>query len=339
VQLLSRQLDATNDRFRVGEITRTDVAQSEASLAGARAALVQAEGLLQQARAAYENVVGKAPENLVQPALPNNLPKNLDSAVSVAVASNPNYVAADYTARAADENVAVARGALLPSASLVAQYTKGYDTSVIGARADQTIIQGQVTVPLYQQGAEYAQLRQAKDTAGQQHLLADQARLDARNAATVAYESLQSTTASIESFKSQNAASEISVEGLQRQQEVGSATILDVLIQEQNLLGARVNLVRTLHDQAVAAFQLLSATGDLTGDKLALNVPLYDPAAHYNDVKFQAFGWNSQADADGDQKNRPAPTPVAGPEEAPSPNPTGTPAPTPEGAPANPPPR
>ena len=289
-QVLSRQLEATNDRFRVGEITRTDVAQSEASLAGARASLVQAEGQLQQARSAYENVVGKAPENLVQPGIPTNLPASLDAAVAAAIAANPNFLAADYSALAAKDNITVAQGDLLPSASFVAQWTKGYDTSLNGYRSDNAIAQAQVTVPLYQQGAEWARLRQAKDTASQARLLADQARLDARNASTVAYEGYQAATATIESFKAQIAASEISVEGLQRQQEVGSATILDVLIQEQNLLSARVNLVRSLHDQAVAAFQVLSATGRLNAADLALNAPVYDPTVHFNSVKFQAIG-------------------------------------------------
>ena len=289
-QVLSRQLEATNDRFRVGEITRTDVAQSEASLAGARAGLVQAEGLLQQARSAYENVVGKAPENLVQPAIPTNLPANLEAVVAAAIAANPNFMAADYAAKAAADNVTVAQGDLLPSASFVAQWTKGYDTSVNGYRSDQAIAQAQVTIPLYQQGAEWARLRQAKDTASQQRLLADQARLDARNASTVAFEAFQSASASIESFRAQIAAQEISVEGLQRQQEVGSATILDVLISEQNLLTARVNLVRTLRDQAVAAYQILSSTGRLNATDLALNAPVYDPVSHFNSVKFQAIG-------------------------------------------------
>ena len=294
VQVLSRQLEATNDRFRVGEITRTDVAQSEASLAGSRAGLVLAEGQLQQARSAYENVVGKAPENLVQPAIPTTLPPNLEAAVTAAIAANPNFLAADYTALAAAENVTVVQGDLLPSASFVAQWTKGYDTSVTGYRSDQAIAQAQVTIPLYQQGAEWARLRQAKDTASQARLLADQARLDARNASTVAFEAYQSATASLESFKAQIAASEISVEGLQRQQEVGSATILDVLIQEQNLLTARVNLVRTQRDQAVAAHQILSSTGRLNAADLSLNAPVYDPTSHYNSVKFQAIGPDAQ---------------------------------------------
>jgi TolC family type I secretion outer membrane protein len=128
VQVLGRQLDATNDRFRVGEITRTDVAQSEAQLAASRASLVASESALQLARSAYLNVVGKAPEGLVQPMLPMNLPATLDAAVAAAMERNPNFLAADFTAKAAEDNVSVVRGELLPSANLVAQYSRGWNT-------------------------------------------------------------------------------------------------------------------------------------------------------------------------------------------------------------------
>ena len=305
VQVLGRQLEATNDRFRVGEITRTDVAQSEASLAGARAALVQAEGLLQQARSAYENVVGKAPENLTQPALPGNLPATLDLAVSTAVAENPNYVAADFTAKAADENITVVRGDLLPSVSVVGQYTKAWNTVANTSQVETVIGQAQVNIPLYQAGAEYARLRQAKHLAGQSRSLADQAKLDARNLATTAWESFQSNTAQNTSYASQISANEIALEGTQREAEVGSRTVLDVLNAEQILLNSRVNLVRSQHDQAVAAHQLLSAMGALTVGDLGLNVPAYDPVAHYNDVKYKFFG--SDAAADADAAHRPVP--------------------------------
>ena len=290
VQVLQRQLDATNDRFRVGEITRTDVAQSEASLAGAKASLVQAEGALQQARSAYTSVVGKAPENLAQPVVPTTLPANYDAVVTGAIANNPTFIAADYNAKAADDNITVVQGDLLPSVALVGQYTKTWNSLADKSRVDQVIAQAQLTVPIYQQGAEYARLRQAKQTANQQHLLADQAQLDARNAATQAWETYTATTASIESFKAQISANEIAVEGTQREAEVGSRTVLDVLNAEQILLVSRVSLVRAQHDQGVAAHQLLSLVGLLTGQGVGVTGPIYDPVAHYNDVKLQAFG-------------------------------------------------
>jgi len=290
VQVLSRQLEATQDRFRVGEITRTDVAQSDASLAGARASLVQAEGALQQARSAYENVVGKAPENLAQPTLPTILPENLEIAVNAAINANPNFLAADFAAKAAKENITVVQGELLPSVNLTAQYSRGYNTVADKSRSENAIAQAQVQVPLYQQGAEYARLRQAKHAADQQALLADQARLDARNAVTTAWETFQATTASMDSFRSQIGANEIALEGVQRESEVGSRTVLDVLNAEQILLNSRTSLIRAQRDQAVAAHQVLAAIGVLSGEGLRLDVAVYDPTDHYEDVEYKAFG-------------------------------------------------
>ncbi len=290
VQVLTRQLEATEDRFRVGELTRTDVAQAQASLAGAKAALVQAEGDLQQSRSAYTNVVGKAPEQLAAPALPGNLPSSYEAVINAATNRNPGYIAADFAAKAADDNVTVVQGELLPSINLVGQYQRGWNTVADKSRSESVVAQATVVVPIYQQGAEYSRLRQAKHSAGQQRFTADQARLDARNAATQAWESFAATTASIESFKAQINANEIALEGTQREAEVGSRTVLDVLNAEQTLLNSRVSLVRTQRNQFVAAHQLLSTTGSLTGEGMALSGPIYDPTAHYTDVEFQAFG-------------------------------------------------
>ena len=129
-----------------------------------------------------------------------------------------------------------------------------------------------MSVPIYQAGAEYARLRQSKHTASQQRLLADQARLDARNFATTSWENLQATTAAIDSFRAQISANEIALEGVQREAEVGARTVLDVLEEEQRLLNSRVNLVRSQRDQVVAAYQLLSAMGLLTGPDMGLDV-------------------------------------------------------------------
>jgi outer membrane protein len=290
VQVLSRQLEATNDRFNVGELTRTDVAQAEASLAGARATLVQSEGQLQQARAAYTNVVGKAPENLAPPTLPANLPSSFDAVIDAASNNNPNFIAADFTARAAEDNVTVVQGELLPSVNLVGQYTRGWNTVADKSKSEIVVAQAQVTVPIYQQGAEYSRLRQAKHTAGQQRYSADQAKLDARNSATQAWETYQATSASIQSFQAQISANEIALEGTQREAEVGTRTVLDVLNAEQFLLNSRVSLVRAQRDQFVAAHQLLAAIGVLSGSGMGVSGEIYDPTAHYNDVRYQAFG-------------------------------------------------
>ena len=290
VQVLNRQLEATGDRFEVGELTRTDVAQSEASLAGARAALVQAEGNLQQARSAYTNVVGRVPENLVFPMLPANMPSSYDAVVAAAMANNPNFIAADFQAKAATDSVTVTQGELLPSVNLIGQYARGWNTVADHSKSETIIAQAQVTVPIYQQGAEYSRLRQAKHSADQQKFVADQARLDARNIATQAWENFGATTASIQSFQSAVSANEIALEGTQRESEVGSRTVLDVLNAEQILLNSRVSIVRAQHDQAFAAYQLLAALGQLTGQSVGVTGAIYDPVEHYEDVQFEAFG-------------------------------------------------
>jgi outer membrane protein len=298
VQVFKRQLDATSDRFRVGELTRTDVSQSEASYAGAQAALVQAQGVLEQARSSYLNVVGKAPETLVAPALPQNLPSSESDAVGVAIKANPNYVAADYAAKAADENIRVVQGDLLPQASLVGQYTRGWNTLSKDSKVKVLVGEALVTIPLYQAGAEWARLRQAKSQYGQARLTADQTRNDARSGAITAWNTLQAAIAAQSSIQKQISANQIAAEGTAREAEVGSRTVIDVLIAQQTLLSSQVSLVQNQHDQQVAAYQLLSAMGKLTAGDLGLGVKLFDPEEHYKDVRSQPIGWNSEANQD-----------------------------------------
>lgn len=298
VQVLTRQFEATNDRFNVGEITKTDVAQAQARLEGSKASLIQAESDLARSRAAYENSVGKPPEALTSPDVAKGLPTGVSEAVDTAIKSNPAFVAADFSAQAAQDGIDVTRADLLPTIDLEAQYQKGWDTVADKSRAETKQARAILTVPIYQAGAEYARLRQSKHTAGQRRLEADQARLDARENSTAAYKAYEATTASIVSLKSQIEASSIALEGVQREAEVGSRTVLDVLDAEQELLNARVNLVRAQRTQLVASYQLLSTMGKLTAETLGLKVAAYDPTAHYDDVRFKVIGSTTEADKD-----------------------------------------
>ncbi len=302
VQVLTRQLEATQDRFRVGEITRTDVAQAEARLSASISARILAEGNLQRSRAAYVNVIGKQPEDLVTPDALGTLPSTVDRALIAASDNNPNVVAASYTADAAQENIKAVRGELLPSLSLDGQLSKAWDTIADQSTSEAASARLALTVPLYQGGATYARLRQAKHTAGQRRLEADQARLDAREAATSAWEAYQSARASIASIETQIVASEIALEGVQREAEVGARTVLDVLDAEQELLDARVSLVTAERDQLVASLQLLSSMGQLTAGDLGLDVSLYDAEDHYDDVKNTFIGTSRAAEEDASRR-------------------------------------
>lgn len=298
VQVLTRQLEATQDRFRVGEITRTDVAQAEARLSASVSARIQAEGNLQRSRAAYVAAIGKPPENLSTPQALGSLPADVDAAISAAAENNPALVAAEFTAQSAQENIRLVRGELLPSLSLDGQLSKAWDTVADQSTSETAQARLALTVPLYQGGAVYARLRQAKHTAGQRQLEADQARLDARESATSAWENYQAAKASIASIETQIVASEIALEGVQREAEVGARTVLDVLDAEQELLDARVGLVTAQRDQLVATLQVLSSIGQLTADGLDLEVALYDALDHYDAVDSKFFGSSFEAEQD-----------------------------------------
>jgi len=290
VQVLRRQLEASRDRFRVGEITRTDVSQSEARLARSIADRVAAEGNLQASRAAFENVVGIMPERLKAPAVVSDLPSSLPQAVELAATQNPSVIATSLAAQAAVNGVDVARSDLLPDVTLNGSLSRNENTVITGSRSDVAQATVNLTVPLYQAGAVYSRVRQQKHVANQRRIETDQQRRDAIESAARAWEALQAAQAQISSFRAQIEASEIALEGVQREAQVGSRTVLDVLDAEQELLDSRVNLVRAQRDEGVAAVQLKSAIGRMTAPGLSLPVDIYDPTRNYETVRGKWFG-------------------------------------------------
>ncbi len=270
VQVLTRQLEATQDRFSVGEITRTDVAQAEARLSASKSSRILAEGNLNSSIANYKSVIGKAPENLSSPSLMAGLPGSADETINQAAQNNPSVIAAQFTAKAAEKNVDSIRGELLPSLSLDGQLSKSWDTISDSSLSESAGARLTFSLPLYQGGTRYTRLSQSKHTLTQRRLESDQAVLSAKQNATSSWEYFQSTSASIDAIKTQIKASEIALEGVQREAEVGSRTVLDVLDAEQELLDARVGLVGAERDQLVASLQVLAAIGQLTGENLRL---------------------------------------------------------------------
>ncbi|MQX36411.1 TolC family outer membrane protein [Roseospira navarrensis] len=297
--VLSRQLEATQDRFRVGEITRTDVAQAEARLSGAYASTADAAASLESSKATFRRVSDLEPAALTPPPPVPNLPATLDEAIERALASNPAIVAAEYNWRAAQDAIRSQRADLLPDVTVDGSYFYGWNQANI-EDAEQETLQAtlNVTIPIYQGGQVYSGLRQVKHQAGQARLQLDSARTEVREQTQQAWEQMVATRASIESLESQIEAAEIALEGVQREAQVGARTVLDVLDAEQELLNARVDLVRAQRDELVAAFSLLAAVGGLTAADLGLPVTMYDPVRNYEDVKDQWFGGSEAADAD-----------------------------------------
>jgi len=292
-QVLRKQLESTQEQFRVGTVTRTDVAQAESQYASAVANRNSAEGNLQTSRANYERAVGHLPPKLTTARLRPVLPATRDEALTLAAAKNPNVVAALLAEDAQRDQVQVIRGQLLPTLSVVGDYQRLNDVQFQHFSATSASVEARMTLPLYEGGSVYSQTRQAIQTVGQLQGVTDDARRAAVQTATQAWETISAARAQRKSLLQAVAAAEIAFEGTQAEQRVGTRTILDVLITEQTLFSAQVQLVTTEHDLAVAEFNLAQQVGRLTAADLRLNVKLYDVNAHYRSVRDKWLGFGS----------------------------------------------
>jgi outer membrane protein len=293
VEVLRKQLEATQDRFRVGEVTRTDVAQAESSLAQAIGTLTSAEGTLRESQAEYVRAVGHPPGRLLLPRERPALPATREEALTLAANANYNVISANFAELAARDNIDVVRDQLLPQISIVGNLNRAFDPSITfkGFIANTGSIAAQMTMPLYEGGAIYSQTRQAEQTVGQRRSQVDDARRAAVQTATDSWETLKAARASIASFAAAVRAAQIALQGIQQEALVGTATTLDVLIQNQQLLTTQSQLITAEHDAAVAEFNLAAAVGRLVAPELHLPVKLYDMEEHYKEVRNKWIGF------------------------------------------------
>lgn len=298
VQVLNRQLEASQDRFRVGEITRTDVAQSEARLARAISERTRAEAALTASRVAYNRVVGRMPGTLTYPAELPSVPETEAAALEIALAENPTLNAARFNDKAADYAVAAAKGGFMPEVNIRAEYRREWDTSVFVDEVERKQIVAELRIPIYQAGVQSSAVRQARQLNSQRRLEVIEAERLVTEGVRNAWESLREAQSRILSDESQVRANEIALEGVRQEAAVGSRTTLDVLDAEQELLDSRVSLTAAQHDEAVATYQLLAAIGRLTARDLRLPVTYYDPARNYSDVGGRFYGWGIEDEED-----------------------------------------
>jgi TolC family type I secretion outer membrane protein len=293
VEVLRKQLEATQDRFRVGEVTRTDVAQAEASLAQGQGTLTTAEGTLAQSRAEYVAAVGHAPGILLLPRERPALPATREETESLAANNNFSVISANFAELAARDNIDVVKSQLLPQVSLVGNVQRLFapTISLSGSRENEASIVAQMTWAMYEGGALYSQTRQAQQTVGQRLSQVDAARRTAVQTAVDAWETLKAARASISSFAAAVRAAQIALEGTQQEALVGTATTLDVLIQNQTLLTTQQQLIVAEHDAALAEFNVAAATGRLTAADLHLPVQLYDMERHFKQVRDKWAGF------------------------------------------------
>eukprot|EP01037_Dinobryon_pediforme_P014460 gene14460-14585_t len=293
VDVLKEQLRQTQDRFKVGEVTRTDVAQAEASLAKGQSDQLVAESNLKTSMANYHLVVGKDPTKLdpVKPASVG-LPKNLDDAIHISQLEHPAILASMHGVDSAELSVKIAEGSLYPSINLVGQAQKAYDSvsNLSGSRSWVASVVGQISVPLYDGGTTTSTIRQAKETAGQQQLQTTAQREQVRAAVVSSWGILSNSKAIVDASQAQVTAAELALNGVREEAKVGQRTTLDVLNAQQTLLNARVSLVTAQRDRVVASYALLSAIGRLSPNSLGLKVARYDPKTHFDQVKDKWYG-------------------------------------------------
>jgi outer membrane protein len=324
VKVLETNLEATRDRFQIGDLTRTDVAQSEARLQLGRSQLAEAQGRLTASEATYRQVIGHPPGVLAPPPPLPPLPQTPDEAVQIALADNPDLLAITRSAIAAGYDVRVARAGRLPSLSGVLSNTYVNNlggNSIAGqpSTGSQSAIGLNASIPIFQGGLPAARIRQAQAQEGQvleQVVGTERAVVQAARAAFANYDAaqkaIQAETVAVQ-------ANELALEGNRAEQSVGTRTIIEVLNAEQELLNSQVSLVTAKRDAYVAGFQLLNAMGQAEAQDLGLDGgPLYDPLGNYRHV---ANNWNDWAS---DPRHPTIATRTISPQELP-PNPIVTP--------------
>ena len=297
VKVLGTNLEATQDRFQIGDLTRTDVAQSEARLSLGRSQLATAQGRLIGSEATYRQIIGHAPGVLAPPPPLPPLPKTADEAVQIALANNPDLVSISRQAIASGYDVNVARAGRLPTLGAIAsgdylnQITGG--TNGLNRAGTATSIGLSANIPIFQGGLPAARIRQAQAAQGtvlEQVVGTERAVVQAARAAFANYDAaqraIQANTVAVQ-------ANQLALEGNRAEQSVGTRTIIEVLNAEQELLNSQVLLVTAKRDAYVAGFQLLNAMGAAEARDLGLDGgPLYDPLGNYRHV---ARNWNDWA--------------------------------------------
>jgi outer membrane protein len=296
LEFLEEQVRAARSRFEVGEGTRTDVAQAEASRSAAVAQLAAARAQALSSEAIYHQVIGDEPGKLSSPSAAKGLPKGLDTAIVIANTEHPAIIATEHLVDAAGFAVKAAEGSLLPQFSASASVARNYRNTVPESflSSDGTFNSASVgltlTVPIYQGGRVAAQVRQNKESLGQARIEVDVTRDQVRSAIVSAWTQYDAARQSVVANREAVSAAELALSGVIEERKVGQRTTLDVLDAQADVITAQINLVSSERDVVVASYAILSAVGHLSAQRLGLAVTEYHPEEHYNAVKDKWIG-------------------------------------------------
>jgi outer membrane protein len=286
VAVLTDELMQTRERFKVGEVTRTDVAQAESRLAAGRASLLGAQSNDVGSQADYRRIIGVPPGKLAA-GTPVDLlsPSTLGDAIAQGEQQSPSVLAAAYGVDIAELAVKISEGALYPNLTVSANVSENVNPEYNVSKQFIASAVGQLTIPIYQGGGEYAAIRQSKETLGQQRLNLDVNRDQARATVVQSWGQLIAARAQIAATSAQVDAAAVALDGVRQEARIGERTTLDVLNAQQELVNARVALVTAQHDRVVASYTLLAAVGALSAKRLGLPLAPYDPQVHYEQVR------------------------------------------------------
>ncbi len=288
---LEEEVRAAKERFNVGESTRTDVAQAQASRASAVATLSAARAQLKGSVAVYRQIIGHDPKNQqTVHGIDHLLPRNIDAALAIARREHPAILATHHLVDQASFSVKSAEGDLFPQLTIEGKTSKGYDVSLHDDRSVSSSVVANLVVPIYQGGAVSAQIRQNKEVLGQRRIEVDQAVDQVRAAVISAHAQLESARQTVSAGVAQLRAARLALEGIVEERNVGQRTTLDVLNTQQAVLNAQITLAGARRDSVVAGYALLSAIGRLDARRMKLKVAHYDPQEHYQAVKDKWFG-------------------------------------------------
>jgi outer membrane protein len=290
--VLEKHLKVSRERFDVGESTRTDVSQSEARFSRAKSDAIQAEGNVTSSEAAFEQVMGYKPaQELVYPNYTPTIPNDAKETTNVALKQNPRIIAAKYTEDASDDGVGVNIARILPEVSLRGSMNRTEGASVSSIDFDTDAVLLDVNIPLYQGGAEYARVREAKTIKSRRRYELLQTTNEVREQSISAWEQYQTSVAAIASQRDVIKAAEVAVDGVQQELLYGTRTQLDVLDAQQELFVAKVNLERSERTRMVSMYNLLAVTGRLSPANLKLGISDYDNEKAIDEVKYQFIGF------------------------------------------------
>ncbi len=294
---LNEQLNAANARLQVGEGTRTDVAQAQAQLAASKSALAAAIAQLKASEAVYYQIVGAAPKDIRQPKpASRGIPSSVDAAVAAGMRDHPSVLAAMHNVDSAGFTVKSAEGAMLPGVSLSGSVSRSYSSATPTTNGNSAAITATLTVPIYQGGAEYGAIRQAKERLSQTRITVDSVRLSVQQAIVSSYAQYEAARAATQASRAQLAAANLALEGVIEERNVGQATTLDVLNAQASVLSAKESVASSARNAVVASYSVLAAIGHLTIESQGLRVAEYKPEVHYEAVKDAWFGLRTVGD-------------------------------------------